>query len=42
MHQLPDDFFFQEDWITKAAQYFKVMKPFLDFVNETIDDYTCY
>ena len=39
MHRLPDDFFFQEDWITKAAQDFKVMKPFLDFVNETIDDY---
>ena len=39
MHRLPDDFFFQKDWITEAAGYFRIMKPFLDFVNDTIDDY---
>lgn len=38
MHQLPDEFFFQKNWISQAAQYFQVMKPFLDFVNETIDE----
>ena len=38
MHLLPDEFFFQDNWIDKAAMYFKTMKPFLDFVNETIDD----
>ena len=39
LHHLSDEFFFQEDWISKAADYFRVMKPFLDFVNGTIDDY---
>lgn len=39
MHPLPDEFFFQKDWITKVAAYFKIMKPFLDFINDTIDDY---
>lgn len=39
MHSLPDEFFFQEDWINQVAQQFEIMKPFLDFVNETIDDY---
>lgn len=39
MHSLPDEFFFKEDWITEVTEYFKVMKPFLDFVNHTIDDY---
>ena len=39
MHKLPDEFFFNEGWITELAKYFKIMKPFLDFVNHTIDDY---
>ena len=39
LHRVPDDFFFQEDWVEKASAYFKIMKPFLDFVNEPIDDY---
>ena len=38
MHALPEDFFFQDNWMEKAAKQFAVMKPFLDFVNETIDD----
>ena len=39
LHRLSDEFFFQDDWITQVAGYFQIMKPFLDFVNETIDDY---
>ena len=39
MHVVPDAFFFQEDWVEQAAAQFRVMKPFLDFVNDTIDDY---
>lgn len=39
LHQLSDDFFFQDDWIDQVAKYFQIMKPFLDFVNDTIDDY---
>ena len=38
LHQLPDEFFFQKDWMSKAAEYFRVMKPFLDFVNAPIDE----
>lgn len=36
---LPDDFFFQAQWADRAADLFKAMKPFLDFVNDTVDDY---
>ena len=39
LRELPDDFFFHENWMEEAAREFAVMKPFLDFVNETIDDY---
>lgn len=39
LHSLPDEFFFRDNWIDDAAAYFKTMKPFLDFVNETVDDY---
>ena len=39
LHAVPDEFFFQEDWMAQATECFRVMKPFLDFVNETIDDY---
>ena len=38
MHHLPDEFFFQEGWIEEVAHQFQLMKPFLDFVNETIDE----
>lgn len=38
LHEVPDEFFFQENWIQEAAHMFKVMKPFLDFVNEPIDE----
>ena len=39
LHRLPDDFFFQENWIAEVVRYFQIMRPFLDFVNATIDDY---
>ena len=39
LHQLPDDFFFNDDWMSEVTRYFKILKPFLDFVNNTIDDY---
>lgn len=38
-HRLPDDFFQQEGWDERVAELFRRMKPFLDFVNDTIDDY---
>lgn len=38
-HRLPDDFFLQEGWDERVAELFRRMKPFLDFVNDTIDDY---
>ena len=38
-HNLPDDFFLRADWQTKVAQYFRTMQPFVDFINETVDDY---
>ena len=37
-HRVPDEFFLQEDWMMQAAACFREVKPFLDFVNETIDD----
>ncbi len=36
---LPDAFFRQKDLTAKAAHVFRLLKPFLDFVNETVDDY---
>lgn len=38
-HRVPDDFFRAPDWPCRAADVFRRMKPFLDFVNDTIDDY---
>lgn len=37
-HYVEDDFFRQEDWADRTAGLFMLMKPFLDFVNYTIDD----
>lgn len=36
---LPDAFFEASDWEDRAADRFRLMKPFLDFVNDTVDDY---
>lgn len=38
-HPLPDSFFQQAGWDKRVAELFERMKPFLDFVNDTIDDY---
>lgn len=38
-HPLPDSFFLQAGWDKRVAELFERMKPFLDFVNDTIDDY---
>lgn len=37
-HSVPESFFTSADWLEKTAQMFQVMKPFLDFVNSTIDE----
>ncbi len=36
---LPDAFFADSRWQERAADAFRTMKPFMDFVNETVDDY---
>lgn len=38
-HNLDDSFFLRPGWEDRAADLFREMKPFLDFVNDTIDDY---
>ena len=38
-HTLSDDFFNRQDWMTEITHQFQVMKPFLDFVNDVVDDY---
>ena len=36
---VPDSFFFEADYAERAADILCLMKPFLDFVNDTVDDY---
>lgn len=36
--RVPDDFFRSEDWLGHTVDKFRLMKPFLDFVNRAIDD----
>lgn len=36
---IPDTFFDDAGWLSTATEVFKVMKPYLDFLNFTIDDY---
>ena len=38
-HYVPEEFFTSPDWLENTAQMFEVMKPFLDFVNATIDEF---
>ena len=38
-HVVPESFFAAPDWLEQTAGVFAVMKPFLDFVNATIDDF---
>lgn len=37
-HRVSDDFFCREDWAERTGEIFRLMKPFNDFVNYTIDD----
>lgn len=36
---ISDDFLRQPDWLEQTVAVFRLMKPFLDFINYTIDDY---
>ena len=38
-HAVSDAFFDDPAWMDRAVDEFRVMKPFLDFVNDTVDDY---
>lgn len=38
-HNIDNDFLSNPDWLEQTARVFETMKPFLDFVNETIDDF---
>lgn len=38
-HSLPDSFFAQPQWAERLADYYRVAKPMMDFVNAVIDDY---
>ena len=37
--ELQGDFFDRKDWLDEVARRFEVCKPFIDFINDTIDDY---
>ncbi len=36
---LPDEAFLAPGWQDETARIFRLMKPYLDFINETVDDY---
>lgn len=38
-HFVDDSFYCSADWLDRTMDCFAVMKPYLDFINETIDDY---
>ena len=38
-HGLPDNFFNKLNWLDKVIKDFKTMKPFMDFINDVVDDY---
>jgi uncharacterized protein (TIGR02453 family) len=38
-HPLPDDFFKGTGWMDEVLRQFEQMKPFMDFVNDVVDDY---
>lgn len=38
-NSLLDDFFDRPDWLQEVAHRFEVSKPYIDFINDTIDDY---
>lgn len=38
-HTVEDDFFGSDGWLDEMERVFRLMKPFNDFINYTIDDY---
>jgi uncharacterized protein (TIGR02453 family) len=36
---LEDSFFEGNNWMDEIIRRFKLMKPFVDFINDTVDDY---
>lgn len=38
-HPLPDTFFDSAQWMDEAVRQFEVAKPFMDFINDVVDDY---
>lgn len=38
-YSVPESFFASSDWLDKTEKVCRTLKPFLDFVNSTIDDY---
>jgi len=36
---VPDKFFLQKGWMDETVRRFRLMKPFQDFINDTVDDY---
>lgn len=38
-HKVADDWLAADDWLDKAEAAFRILKPFLDFVNRAIDDF---
>ncbi|MBR1711903.1 MAG: DUF2461 domain-containing protein [Alloprevotella sp.] len=38
-HNLPDTAFTRTGWERTVVRYFRLMQPFMDFINDTVDDY---
>lgn len=38
-HRIEDGFFKRKDWLSCVVEDFRIMKPFIDFVNDIVDDY---
>ncbi len=36
---VPDSLFLSDGWAERCAEVFEIMKPYLDFINYTVDDY---
>lgn len=39
-HYVADDFFRQQDWLNQTTEVFRLLKPYHDFINFTIDEMT--
>lgn len=38
-NNLDDDFFSKEGWMDEVVRRFRLAQPFMDFINDTVDDY---